>query len=172
MFPLRHVPQGLLRPDSSQTSICKNHHCCKSDLFTPQAAEQRSDTQACAWEVRGEGLIGAPRRPPYPLHADAAPLQRVSNKRRLLGQRGAVAVTPIQLQERATESVKVRGHSEGTWGQAGGGGARRVVMASPPPSPALSLRCKHSELFPGPAGGSFIQPLSFPGEHSSSMFLA
>lgn len=36
----------------------------------------------------------------YPLHPDAAPLQGVSNKGWLLGQRGAVAVASIQLQER------------------------------------------------------------------------
>lgn len=54
-FPLWRVPRGLLRPYSLQTSICKNRHRCRSDLFTPQAEEQRSDPRACAWGREGGG---------------------------------------------------------------------------------------------------------------------
>lgn len=47
-------------------------------------------------------------RPSYLLHAHAASLGGVSDKGRLLGERGAVAVTAVYLQRRKRQRVKYR----------------------------------------------------------------
>lgn len=77
--------------------------------------------------VRDTGL-GETKAPSYPLHPDAASLQGISNKRWLLGQGGAVAITSVQLQREEAWDTH-----EGPNACKRHTGARRVV-GSPAPS--------------------------------------
>lgn len=88
----------------------------KATFFTPLAENKWSDTGACAWgDDCGAGVRTALRWLSYPLHPDTAPLQGVSNKRWLLGQRRAVAVTSVQLQEKSPgKLIRTRVPLEGT----------------------------------------------------------
>lgn len=89
--------------------------------------------------------LGETKGPSYPLHPDTAPLQGISNKRWLLGQGGAVAITSVQLQrEEAWDAHEGASPSERLTG------ARRVVG-----SPAQSF------LSVFPVGTAFRRQVSF-----------
>lgn len=91
-----------------------------------------------AWgNEAGAGIQRALRRLAYPLHPDAAPLQGISNKRWLLGQCGAVTVTPIQLQEKSRGGVN---EGQITFGRHTG--ARRVAGSARSAQSFLSS-CRH-----------------------------
>lgn len=72
----------------------------------------------------------------YPLHPDAAPLQGISNKRWLLGQGGAVAITSVQLKKEEAWDTH-----EGPSACKRHTGARRVVV----PSQVLPLCVPHGD---------------------------
>lgn len=101
-----------------------------------------------------EGERGRSRRLSYPLHPDAATLQGVSNKRRLLGQCGAVTVTPIQLRETHQGSYR---RSKCITRHAGAGRVASRTRRSPS---LLRMRCE--SLPPPPPPPRPCRWVSFP----------
>ena len=97
----------------------------------------------CVKDTRLEETKG----PSYPLHPDTAPLQGISNKRWLLGQGGAVAITSVQLpREEAWDAHEGASASERLTGARGGGGV---------PSPVLPLRVPRGDCM---QEAGYIQP--------------
>lgn len=148
MMIMLHLPSGTFpgaytgltvhkRPFSNTSTIAR------MAFLNPVAEEEQSEVRGCVWGNKGRAHVQTVLSGwSYPFHPDAASLQGVPHKRWLLGQRGAVTITPIQLQGKKSGKLRSKCIRKAGGGQKGG--------VFPPLSPFFALLCKHPEfLFPG-----------------------